>query len=128
LTRHSLRVESSNIDNGNPSISETSSRIKEATEMDEMKRALVEKYAYDESVLFDEQGNEITNHSDEEEEKFLSNRQIAQQQHLEKMQELRTANCTSKKDEREKTKLAKLEKNKQKEDRRLRAQKGERRS
>ena len=113
---------------GNPSISETSSRIKEATEMDEMKRALVEKYAYDESVLFDEQGNEITNHSDEEEEKFLSNRQIAQQQHLEKMQELRTANCTSKKDEREKTKLAKLEKNKQKEDRRLRAQKGERRS
>jgi len=128
--QHSIH-ETNNIDNtinhldDNANVYTSSFKSKE---MDEVKRALVQRYAYDESILFDEEGNEIHNLSDEDDEKFISNRQIAQQLHIEKMQQLRTVHGVNKKEEREKTKLAKLEKNKQKEDRRLRAQKGERRA
>ena len=60
--------------------------VKEKRQMDEVKRVLVQKYACDESVLFDEEGKEIALNADEEEDHYISNRQFSQQQQFENMQ------------------------------------------
>ena len=107
------------------------------------KKALLDQYAYDTSEQFDNDGNLIdpncvaTNSKGskgnkkgiEGEEEVLSNRAAAQKANTEKAQSLRNAQSTgtNKKIEQMKTKSAKLDKMKQKEERRKRASKGERR-
>ena len=106
-------------------------------DMDPVKRALMERFAYDDSELYDDNGELIVSSGtssndakgkgrggDETEE---SNRSIAQKLNKEKAQELRKAQVQTKSEERVKTKNAKLEKINKKEERRKRAQKGERR-
>ncbi len=124
-------------------------QLVEMEEMDSAKKALLDQYAYDTSEQFDKDGNVIdpsssssnkksgsgsgsgsgtgTGASSAEGDGDVSNRAVAQKAQMEKAQNLRKAQNTSKKDERIKTKNAKLDKMKQKEERRKRATKGERR-
>lgn len=106
----------------------------ETKEISAAKKALLDQYAYDTSELYDKDGNVIdittnskgkdVNKADED----LSNREVANKVNAEKAQTLRKGhNTTSKQEERIKTKNAKLDKLKQKEERRQRATKGERR-
>ena len=108
-------------------------------EMSAAKKALLDQYAYDTSEQFDNDGNLIDPNAaanskgnkkgGEGEEEVLSNRAAAQKANEEKTQSLRKAQSggTNKKTEQMKTKAAKLDKMKQKEERRKRAGKGERR-
>jgi hypothetical protein len=111
-------------------LAEEAKRRQEAAEKDESniddaKRALVERYAYDDSELYDENGNLVV--SDTNEEQVLTNQEVAQQAMAERSQELKQKNPSSKKEEQQKTAKAKQDKAKLKEDRRSKAQKGERR-
>jgi hypothetical protein len=99
-------------------------------EMSAAKKALLEQYAYDTSEQYDNDGNLIdpsTNKTGGDGNEELSNRAVAQKVNAEKTQSLRNSKGTSKKDEQKKTKNARLDKMKQKEERRNRATKGERR-
>lgn len=97
-------------------------------DMDPTHRALIDHYGYDQSEVYDNDGNLIEDQANETEEGQVSNRQVAEQLRQEKTQQLRTKASTSKKEEQQKTKCAKLEKMKEKEARRMRAQKGERKA
>ena len=99
-------------------------------EMSEAKKALLEQYAYDTSEQYDNDGNLIdpTEKSGESGgDGELSNKAMAQKVHQEKMLSQRQQNTTTKNEERIKTKNAKMDKMKQKEERRKRSTKGERR-
>ena len=99
-------------------------------EMSEAKRALLEQYAYDTSEQYDNDGNLIDPNKKSGEsggDGDLSNKAVAQKVHQEKMQSQRQQGTTTKNEERIKTKNAKMDKMKQKEERRKRATKGERR-
>lgn len=87
---------------------------KQTEELDETKRALVQRYAYEEDD--DEQ----------EEEEVVTNRQAAAEMALEKAKEARKSQVSTKVEERQKTKAAKLDKAKKLEERRKKATKGER--
>jgi hypothetical protein len=101
-------------------------------EMSAAKRALLDQYAYDTTEQYDNDGNLIDPNvsgsgGGGKEEEVMTNRAVAQKANAEKTQDLRNAkNGTQKNEERIKTKNAKLNKLKQKEERRARASKGER--
>jgi len=109
----------------------------ETQEIDSAKKALLDQYGYDTSEQFDKDGNVVDPNTSGSNKKSgpsaeggedLNNRAAAQKAQTEKAQNLRKSqNQSSKKDERIKTKNAKLDKMKQKEERRKRATKGERR-
>lgn len=84
-------------------------------------QAIVDKYAYDESEVYDKDGNLVQQPSDSSSGTFMSNKDVA-------MHEIRKPTVPSKKDAQKETKQAKLDKLKLKEDRRKRAVKGERKS
>jgi len=99
-------------------------------EMSEAKKALLEQYAYDTSELYDNDGkliNDSNGASGKQGDEDINNREVAKKISMEKAQGLRQSQTSSKQEERIKTKNAKLDKIKQKEERRKRATKGERR-
>ena len=91
---------------------------KAAREMDDAKRAMIERYAYE--------NDEDDSQADDEGEAVVSNKEAAAQAAREHSRELKKQNVTSKKEEQQKTAKAKLQKAKLKEERRHRAAKGER--
>jgi hypothetical protein len=84
-------------------------------------QAILDKYAYDESEVYDKDGNLVQQPSDSSSSTLMSNKDVA-------VQEIRKSTVPSKKDAQKETKQAKLDKLKLKEDRRKRAVKGERKS
>jgi len=109
---------------------------KKLKDMDPSKRALIERFGYDESEKYDESGNFVSEVTDkpstsssdinQNEHQSVNNRANSQKLNKENAQNLRSAQNQSKKDERAKTKAAKLEKMNKKEERRKRAMKSER--
>ncbi|GFH52468.1 hypothetical protein CTEN210_08944 [Chaetoceros tenuissimus] len=98
---------------------------KREAEMDPAKKALIEQYAYDSSVKYDNDGNIIEEDTGAGEQ-VIGNKALAEKMNKERSQQLKGAAKASKKDEQAKSKQAKMDKMKQKEERRKRAQKGER--
>jgi hypothetical protein len=94
-------------------------KSKHLNEMDAQKRALVERFAYEQEENDDDE-------EEEEGEAVISNKDVAAQANLEKAREQRQSQKSTKKQEQEATKQAKLQKSKIKEERRKRAQKSER--
>ncbi len=101
--------------------------------MDPSKRALMERYAYDESEIVDENGNVISTDSlksgeeGTENESVETNHEVASKMNKEKSQQVRSAYNQTKREEQLKTKKSQQDKLKKKEDRRKRTQRGERR-
>lgn len=99
-------------------------------ELDPAKQALLQQYAYDISETYDNDGKVVDvvggGAKKEGDEVGANNREVAAKMNKERAQQIRGAHNTSKNDERAKTKQAKIDKMKKKEDRRNRAQKGER--
>lgn len=109
-------------------------------EMDPAKRALLAQYAYDESELYDCNGNLITESKTDLDPSKKQNKVnasttsnesennvVTKKVNKENARQARSTQIQTKKSEREKTKNAKQDKLKQKEERRKRTQKGERR-
>mmetsp|Transcript_22614 Transcript_22614/g.31582 ORF Transcript_22614/g.31582 Transcript_22614/m.31582 type:complete len:224 (-) Transcript_22614:66-737(-) len=94
-------------------------------EMDEAKKALMARFAYDESEIYDESGN-LTKPKGGNEEDVVNNKQFASKTRMDDAKKERQKHNASKKDAREETKKAKEEKNRLKEERKKRATKGER--
>jgi hypothetical protein len=95
-------------------------------QLTDAQKAIVAKYAYDDSIIYDKDGNLVE--TKDLDQKVVSNKDVAAQVAAERKQELRNAAGPSKKDAQKETKQAKLDKAKLKEDRRKRAVKGERKS
>ena len=104
-------------------------------EMDPAKKALIEQYAYDTSEIYDNDGKVVDQKAaakgkgkdKDAEEEPTSNKGLAEKMNKERAQQMRSGGQSStKKDERMKTKQAKLDKVKQKEERRKKSTKGER--
>jgi hypothetical protein len=106
-------------------------------DMDPAKKALIEQYAYDTSEIYDNDGKVVDQKASgkgkgkdkdkDAEEEPTSNKGLAEKINKEHSQQMRSGSqTTSKKDERMKTKQAKLDKVKQKEERRKKSTKGER--
>jgi len=99
-------------------------------EMDPSKKALIEQYAYDMSEVYDNDGKLKVveqNNAGKGEGEATTNKAIAEKVNKERTEQMRGGqNTSSKKDERAKTKQAKLDKVQQKEDRRKKSVKGER--
>mmetsp|Transcript_21449 Transcript_21449/g.32569 ORF Transcript_21449/g.32569 Transcript_21449/m.32569 type:complete len:222 (-) Transcript_21449:185-850(-) len=93
-------------------------------EVDDAKRSLVERFAYDESEQYDNDGKLIG--TSNVVETVVSNKDAAMQAHQEKAKEMRSNQKSSKREEQAKTTQSKRDKMQQKEERRNRAQKGER--
>mmetsp|Transcript_13205 Transcript_13205/g.23956 ORF Transcript_13205/g.23956 Transcript_13205/m.23956 type:complete len:224 (-) Transcript_13205:206-877(-) len=104
---------------------EAAELAKETKEMDPAKKALLDQYAYDQESQYDDEGNLVV---DEEEDAPLSNRKFAAQQSQEQRDELKKGSGVTKRQSQEATAKAKMDKNRQKEERRKRATKGERKS
>lgn len=101
-----------------------STDCKKKPALTDAQRAIVDKYAYDESEVYDKDGNLVPDKANSE--TVVTNKDVAAQLNMEKAKELRKQNTSSKKDAQMETKQAKLDKLKIKEDRRKRAVKGER--
>ena len=99
---------------------------KKPKELDDTKRMLVARYAYDESEMYDKDGNLIAGTGETDEANMVSNKDAAAMASQEKLRQMKSQKTVSKKEEQQKTKQAKLDKIKLKEERRNRAQKGER--
>jgi hypothetical protein len=99
---------------------------KKSKELDDTKRLLVARYAYDESEMYDKDGNLIAATGESDEAAMVSNKDAAAMASQEKLRQMKSQKTVSKKEEQQKTKQAKLDKVKLKEERRNRAQKGER--
>eukprot|EP00548_Thalassiothrix_antarctica_P001664 CAMPEP_0194136240 /NCGR_PEP_ID=MMETSP0152-20130528/6260_1 /TAXON_ID=1049557 /ORGANISM="Thalassiothrix antarctica, Strain L6-D1" /LENGTH=217 /DNA_ID=CAMNT_0038832811 /DNA_START=15 /DNA_END=668 /DNA_ORIENTATION=- len=97
----------------------------EKKELDASKQALMARFEYDESELYDNDGNHVSSTSTTD-EKVVTNKEHALQANQEKAKELRANSNYSKKDEQAKTAKAKQSKALQKEERRNRSHKGER--
>ena len=96
-------------------------------ELDPAKKALLAQYAYDVSETYDNDGKIVdSGGKDGDEEGGSSNRATAEKMNKERSQQLKGAHSVTKKDERAKTKQAKVDKIDKKEERRNRARKGER--
>ena len=100
--------------------------MKKSKELDDTKRMLVARYAYDESEMYDKDGNLIAATGESDEAVMVSNKDAAAMASQEKLRQMKSQKTVSKKEEQQKTKQAKLDKVKLKEERRNRAQKGER--
>jgi hypothetical protein len=94
---------------------------------DEIKKALVSRFAYEQDDDEDENGTASAAAAASSLPPILNNRDMAKQVEAEKAQELRAHKTATKKEEQAKTKESKLHKEKLKEARQQRAVKGERR-
>jgi hypothetical protein len=92
-------------------------------EVDEAKRELVARYAYDESEVYDNNGILVES---AKEDKVMTNKDLAIQVTQAKSNEMRQKTGGGKKEEQEKTAKSKQDKIRQKEERRNRTTKGER--
>ena len=97
-------------------------------DMDPAKKALIEQYAYDMSEIYDNNGQVVElNTAGKGEAEPTSNKAVADKANKERSEQMRGAqNVSTKKDERAKTKQAKLDKVQQKEERRKKTGKLER--
>ena len=97
---------------------------------DPAKRALLEQYTYDTSEVYDNNGKLVEEGASGGggggKGGEVSNWAHADKLSREMVQQMRAGHNSSKKEERQKTKNAEVDKMKQKEERRKRAQKGER--
>ena len=100
-------------------------------ELDPAKKALLDQYAYDVSETYDNDGKIVDSSGGKkggEDDGGGSNRAVAEKMNKERAQKVRGESNSSKADERVKTKQAKIDKLKKKDERRNRAKKGERQS
>ena len=94
--------------------------------VDDAKRLLVARFEYDESEMYEADGNFVKVSAETDSELVVSIKEAAAMAHQEKLNQMKSQKTSSKKEEQQKTKQAKLDKIKQKEERRSKAQKGER--
>lgn len=103
---------------------EAADKAEHKKELDDAKRAVVERYAYDESEVYGNDGQLLSGGGSE---KIVNNKEAAAQAHLDTVKQEKNKNVASKKDEQKKTADAKKDKQRVKEERRNRTTKGERR-
>jgi hypothetical protein len=95
-------------------------------EIDDAKKALLARFAYDESETYDNDGKMVA--SGGTSDNVITNKDMAAQVNQEKSKELKQQSGSSKKDEQAKTKQAREDKVRGKEERRKKTTKGERKA